>query len=120
MHAQDAVSLLIIALGAFAIPLISGRIGIPFAVGEIIFGIIIGPHVLGLIHENTFTTFLAEFGFAFLMFLVGLELQFSRIEREGVNSLTSTRSCRHSLHPRHRGLNTIRPLRRKPRAMRAS
>lgn len=87
MHAHDAVSLLIIALGAFAIPLISGRIGIPFAVGEILFGIIIGPHVLGLIHENAFTTFLAEFGFAFLMFLVGLELQFSRIEREGIEGL---------------------------------
>jgi Kef-type K+ transport system membrane component KefB len=89
LHVHDAVSLLIIALGAFAIPLISGRIGIPFAVGEIIFGILIGPHVLGLIHENEFTTFLAEFGFAFLMFLVGLELQFSRIEREGIRGLAT-------------------------------
>ncbi len=89
MHAQDAVSLLIIALGAFAIPLVSGRIGIPFAVGEIIFGIIIGPHVLGLIHENEFMSFLAEFGFAFLMFLVGLELQFSRIERQGVKGVAA-------------------------------
>lgn len=84
MHAHDAISLLIFALGAFTIPLLAGRIGIPAAVGEIIFGIIAGPHVFGLIEPNSFTAFLAEFGFVFLMFLVGLELDFSRIEREGV------------------------------------
>jgi Kef-type K+ transport system membrane component KefB len=89
LHAHDAVSLLILALGAFSIPLVAGRIGIPSAVGEIVFGILIGPHVLGLIHENAFTTFLAEFGFALLMFLVGLEMQFARIEREGPRGIAT-------------------------------
>ncbi len=89
MHSADAVSLLIIALGAFSIPFISGRIGIPAVVGEILFGIAVGPHVLGLMHESEFTKFLAEFGFAFLMFLVGLELDFSRIEREGIKGILS-------------------------------
>lgn len=84
MQVQSAASLLVIALGAFTIPLLSGRIGIPAAVGEIIFGILVGPHVLGVIEPTPFTAFLAEFGFAFLMFLAGLELDFSRIEREGV------------------------------------
>lgn len=83
MHAHDAVSLLVLALGAFVIPLLMGRIRVPAAVGEILFGVLIGPFVLGIIVENQFTTFLAEFGFAMLMFLVGLELDFSRIEREG-------------------------------------
>lgn len=87
MQADDAVSLLIFALGAFSIPLLSGRIGIPAAVGEILFGIAVGPHLLGWIEPHEFTTFLAEFGFAFLMFLVGLELDFSRIEREGLKGL---------------------------------
>ena len=50
MHAHDAVSLLIFALGAFSIPLLSGRIGIPAAVGEILFGIVVGPHLLGWRH----------------------------------------------------------------------
>ena len=89
MHAHDAVSLLIIGLGAFTIPLISGRIGIPAAVGEILFGVLVGPHVLGLMHADDYITFLAEFGFAFLMFLVGLELEFGRIEREGLGGLAS-------------------------------
>ncbi len=87
MHGPDAVSLLVIALGAFLIPLLSGRIGIPAAVGEILFGIAVGPHALGLIHHSEFTDFLAEFGFAFLMFLVGLELDFSRIERGGIRGV---------------------------------
>lgn len=87
MLAPDAVSLLVIALGAFLIPLLSGRIGIPAAVGEILFGIAVGPHALGLIHHSEFTDFLAEFGFAFLMFLVGLELDFSRIERGGIRGV---------------------------------
>lgn len=87
MHAHEAVSLLIFALGAFAIPMLSGRVGIPAAVGEILFGVLVGPHVLGLIEPNEFTAFLAELGFAFLMFLVGLELDFTRIEREGVRGV---------------------------------
>ncbi len=87
MHAHDALPLLVIALGAFLIPLLSGRIGIPSAVGEILYGIVVGPYALGLIHRSAFTDFLAEFGFAFLMFLVGLELDFSRIERGGIRGV---------------------------------
>jgi Kef-type K+ transport system membrane component KefB len=87
VHAHDAVSLLIFALGAFIIPAISGRIGIPAAVGEILFGILVGPHLLGWFEPNDFTSFLAEFGFAFLMFLIGLELDFTRIEREGIRGV---------------------------------
>lgn len=87
MHADAALSLLIIALGAFAIPPLCGRIGIPAAVGEILFGVLVGPHALGWMTPDEFTTFLAEFGFAFLMFLAGLELEFHRIEREGLRGL---------------------------------
>ncbi len=83
MGTDSALSLLVIALGAFAIPLVSGRIGIPAAVGEILFGVAVGPAALGLLTPSPFTTFLAEFGFAFLMFLAGLELDFTRIERQG-------------------------------------
>ncbi|MBT3221765.1 MAG: cation:proton antiporter [Proteobacteria bacterium] len=87
MHIEEAWTLLVIALGAFSIPLLSGRIGVPAAVGEILFGILVGQHVLGLVHENEFTTFLAEFGFAFLMFLAGLELEFSQIEKRGARGI---------------------------------
>lgn len=79
----SAITLLVISLGAFLVPLVSGRLGVPAAVGEIVFGLLVGPYVLGVVEETEFFAFLAEFGFAFLMFLAGLELDFTNIERRG-------------------------------------
>lgn len=87
MHLGDAVTLLLFALGAFLIPLGTGRIGLPAAVGEILYGMLMGPRLAGLIHRNLFTSFLAELGFSFLMFLAGLELDFPRMERAGARNL---------------------------------
>ncbi len=83
MDPSQAVTLLVISLGAFVVPLLSGRIGIPAAVGEIVFGILAGPYVLHIVSETEFFGFIAEFGFAFLMFLAGLELDFANLERRG-------------------------------------
>ena len=44
-------------------------------------GLAIGA--LGLVHEGGATHFLAELGFVYLMFLVGMEIDFNRVEREG-------------------------------------
>jgi Kef-type K+ transport system membrane component KefB len=83
MDITQAITLLVIALGAFVVPLLSGRVGVPAAVGEIAFGMLVGPFVLGIVAETEFFGFLAEFGFAFLMFLAGLELNFASLERKG-------------------------------------
>ena len=86
--ADQAGTLLLIALGAFIVPILSGRIGIPAAVGEIVFGILVGPHVIRIVSETGgFFEFLADFGFAFLMFLAGLELDFANLERRGKHPL---------------------------------
>jgi Kef-type K+ transport system membrane component KefB len=87
MHLGEAVTLLLFSMGAFLIPLGTGRIGLPAAVGEIIYGVLIGPQLAGLIHPSPFTTFFAELGFCFLMFLAGLELDFPRIQRAGSRNL---------------------------------
>ena len=79
----EQTTLLVIALGAFVVPLLSGRIGVPAAVGEIAFGLLVGPYVTGAVASTEFFDFLAEFGFAFLMFLAGLELDFANLERRG-------------------------------------
>ena len=62
-------------------PLIASRIHIPAAVAEILYGLAIGG--LGIVHESHATALLAELGFIYLMFLVGMEIDFNRIEREG-------------------------------------
>ena len=73
-----------IAVFAFLIPILSDRIGVPAVVGEIICGIIIGRSVLGIFTgEEEGIAFLASFGFIFLMFLVGLQIDFSQVEVHG-------------------------------------
>ena len=79
------ILLLTIAVFAFIIPILSGKIGIPAVVGEIIFGIFLG--VLGLSLETEgfiVIDFLAGFGLIFLMFLAGLEIDFSKVEVYGM------------------------------------
>ena len=84
MPVAEAVSLVVLYMGAFLVPLTAGRVKIPAAVGEILFGVIVGPSLLGWIHHSEPTEFLAELGFIFLMFLVGMEIDFNRIERESL------------------------------------
>ena len=80
--------LFLIAVLAFIIPIISERVGIPAVVGEIVCGIIIGGSVLGIFSgEEEGIAFLSRFGFVFLMFLIGLEIDFSNIEFHGPRAL---------------------------------
>ena len=81
MELADALSLVVFYSGAFLMPLVASRIHVPAAVAEILFGLAIGA--VGLVHESVATNFLAELGFLYLMFLVGMEIDFNRIEREG-------------------------------------
>jgi Kef-type K+ transport system membrane component KefB len=47
-------------------------------IGFFISGAIVGPHVLGLVHENETVHILAEAGVAFFLFEVGLHLPLKR------------------------------------------
>lgn len=83
----SATTFIVIGLGAFLLPLLARRIGVPAVVLEIIFGLLIGPQVLGLIGSATtsegFILVLAELGLFLLMFLAGFEIDFDSFEREG-------------------------------------
>ena len=84
MTISPYILLLVIAVFAFIIPILSGRIGIPAVVGEIVCGILLG--LLGFSIEGegmVVIDFLASFGLIFLMFLVGLEIDFSKVEVHG-------------------------------------
>ena len=75
---NNVFALLLVVVLVLVPVLLSRFRRIPVVVGEIMAGIIIGPSVLGLVngHEPTLDL-LAEIGFAFLMFLSGLEIDFS-------------------------------------------
>jgi Kef-type K+ transport system membrane component KefB/Trk K+ transport system NAD-binding subunit len=78
-HAAFQSLLLLTALAAL-VPILVRQVRrilpVPIVVGEIVAGIAIGRSGLNLVHESPVLTFLAEFGFIFLMFLSGLEVNF--------------------------------------------
>ena len=83
-HNQEVLlSLLLITTLAALVPLLASRLQrlrVPIVVGEIVVGIIIGKSGLQLVADNSeIIQFLAWFGFIFLMFLSGLELDFGAL-----------------------------------------
>jgi Kef-type K+ transport system membrane component KefB len=76
------LSLLLITFLAALVPLLSARFSrlrIPVVIGEILAGIVIGKSGLNLVDTNPILEFLAEFGFVFLMFISGLEVDLSSL-----------------------------------------
>ena len=87
MENFDALSLVIISLGAFLLPLIAQRISIPSIVLEIAYGILVGP-VLGIVKISEFISGLAIFGFRLLMFLSGFEIELDTFREKGLKTLS--------------------------------
>jgi len=73
---QESVIFLLAAL--IMVPL-SRRLGFGSVLGYLAAGIIIGPHGFALIHDADHILHFAELGVVFLLFVVGLELQPSRL-----------------------------------------
>lgn len=76
------VPLLVVVVLAVLAPLATSRVRgvrIPTVVGEIVAGIIVGGSVLGLVAHDPVLDILALLGFAYLMFLSGLEVDFDAL-----------------------------------------
>lgn len=86
MEEFEALSLVIISLGAFLLPLLAQRIKIPGIVLEIAYGIIVGP-ILGLVTSSEFISGLAILGFLLLMFLSGFEIELDTFREQGLKTL---------------------------------
>ncbi len=85
-HNSPFVSLLLITLLALVVPFLANRIKIvkiPIVVGEILAGIVIGRSGFNLVEATPTLNFLSEFGFAMLMFLSGLEVNFEMLRASG-------------------------------------
>lgn len=81
-HTFSFVPLLLVIFLAFIVPILLTRfrrIGIPIIVGEILAGMLVGQSGLGLVTESAFLDMLSILGFSLLMFLSGLEVNFSSI-----------------------------------------
>ncbi|NND03468.1 MAG: hypothetical protein HKN91_11835, partial [Acidimicrobiia bacterium] len=87
---KSAPPIILIGIGAFTLPLIEGRLKLPAVVLELLFGLLIGP-ILLIVEAGTpdaeFIEVLAELGLLLLMFLAGFEIDFERLEKQGVGPL---------------------------------
>lgn len=88
MTGSDAATLIVISVGAFVLPLLASRLGMPAVILEILFGIAAGP-VLGLVSPGELLNALAELGFLLLLFLSGFEIDLRVFERQGARPVVS-------------------------------
>jgi Kef-type K+ transport system membrane component KefB len=75
-------NLLIVAVIAFAVPLVLALVPslrLPSVVVELIAGIIVGPAVFGWVEVDEPVRVLSIIGLAFLLFLAGLEIEFQKL-----------------------------------------
>lgn len=82
---MEFFSLVIVVVAAFLTPIIVNRLNVtflPVVVAEILMGIIIGNSFLELVHKDEMLNILSTLGFIFLMFLSGLEIDFSAFKKD--------------------------------------
>jgi Kef-type K+ transport system membrane component KefB len=81
------VALLSILLGAKLLGELAARLGQPAVLGELVAGLILGPHALGLVPDHAFLHLLAGFGVLLLLFEIGLETDLDQLLRAGQPAL---------------------------------
>lgn len=92
---MEQLSIFIVALAALTIPILMARFKIstiPTAVAEIIAGIILGKSFLNIIVSNSEITILSNLGVTLLMFLSGMEINFSLFKRDDKKEKTKVNS----------------------------
>ncbi len=95
------VPLLLVLLLAFIVPLVLSRfkkLRMPMVVGEILAGILVGRSGFGWVEGNDpMLNLLAGFGFVFLMFLSGMEIDLSNL------GISGSRNKKNNAPPAQRG-----------------
>jgi len=86
VDSSAAATLIVIAVAAFALPLVARWVSVPAPVLEILFGVAVGP-VLHLVSLTDFISQLGELGFFLLMFLSGFEINLAGFGRRARTQL---------------------------------
>ncbi len=84
-HGQTLIELMVVVIIAFLIPIVLERFKIralPLVVAEIIAGLVLGKSGFNVIGEDPWLELLSLFGFIYLMFLSGLEIDFTGFGRK--------------------------------------
>lgn len=81
------LDLAIILLSTKLLGLFTRKINMPQVVGALLAGIILGPSVLGIVHETDFISKMSQLGVIVLMFQAGLQTDFNELKKCGKASL---------------------------------
>ncbi|KKK36983.1 sodium:proton antiporter [Mesobacillus campisalis] len=103
-HHASITSLLVVIIIALLTPIVLHRFKlnfIPVVVAEIIMGLIIGKSGFDIVHEDMWLETLSTLGFLFLMFLSGLEIDFSAF------SLKKTKDAKSANQPNTFFISTV-------------
>jgi Kef-type K+ transport system membrane component KefB len=90
MNTHQAYMLLLLTLGAFVMPILAERIGWFAAPCEVLYGTAVGTLIPGAGQPGTFVTALSNFGFLLLLFLAGLDVDFTLLTHRGPRLLLRT------------------------------
>jgi Kef-type K+ transport system membrane component KefB len=71
---------MVAAIAAITVAIVPKRFAPPVVVLELVLGIVIGPHVLGLAHDDDFIDFFSNLGLGMLFFFAGYEIDFQRVK----------------------------------------
>lgn len=91
-HHTSVLSLMVVVAIAFFVPLLLQRFklkALPVVVAEIIAGIFVGKSGFNIIEPDMWLQVLSTLGFIFLMFLSGLEIDFSIFKQKGKKNTTN-------------------------------
>src|SRR5580693_2287738 len=84
----DLAKFAVIIAVIVGVPRLAARIGVPPMVGLLLFGVALGPHVLGFFGEHRpIADFFAELGKLLLMFSAGLEIDIALFRRAQTRSI---------------------------------
>ncbi|MFC1889391.1 cation:proton antiporter [Thermodesulfobacteriota bacterium] len=90
MHtAEVLLDLFLIFTAAKVLGWAAVRVRQPEVIGELLAGVIIGPHLLGLIHPNETIMALSELGLIILLFSAGLETEIEDLQEVGKNAIAA-------------------------------
>lgn len=89
-HVDVILQVFVIFVAAKAAAEVFVRLDLPPIAGELLVGVLLGPHVAGLIEVNQATETLAELGIVILLFTVGLETPVSGLIRVGRSALATS------------------------------
>ncbi len=80
MHSVGYLNdILILLIASAFIVLVFKKLSMSPAIGYLVAGALIGPYGLAILQENETTKSIAELGIVFLLFAIGLELNFSKL-----------------------------------------